>query len=151
MAELSTNKKEKCLEPMSGIEPWTPILQTYCAIRPATKAMIICHENSLTGCVQNCQSFNYYNHLFHHNIRKMKAITKGQKINCLSKKQIFQAHNFKSFCDNRATDSTEKSQPDNRQQSSAKLFACQIICSPLACPIFFSCQIVGSFKHSKYS
>ena len=68
MAELSTDKKEKCLALMSGIEPWTPKLQNQCPIHPATEPKIIYQDYSLNGWYKTVKVLTIIINYFHFTI-----------------------------------------------------------------------------------
>ena len=61
MAELSTDKKEKCLAPMSGIEPWIKKLQIQCD--PVCYPSSHRAKDNMLGQFSEgmSQNFNYYN------------------------------------------------------------------------------------------
>ena len=90
VAEVSTDKVEKCLMPKPGLEPLTtrfplcaPKLQYPCATHAATEPNMKLKEYWLNISVQNCKSYTYYNKLFifNQNIRKIKGIINKKSYN----------------------------------------------------------------------
>ena len=58
MAEMSTDKTEKCLTRKPGIEPLDPKIMFQHAIHSAKQLMMINYDCWLEHSIQNCQNFN---------------------------------------------------------------------------------------------